>query len=92
VLDSKGKRALEDGKRVGFEGGRVKQWHDWYSLGRLIFECHSFVPPLAGANPPAGADTDREMRQRLLGLKAYKHRKSADTSNDYRTEDSLPLS
>jgi len=52
------KQALVDGKRPGREGELIEQWHDWKSLGNLIFDCHIF-------NDPAG-DTPTDLRLRKL--------------------------
>jgi hypothetical protein len=46
---------LADGYRVGNaiakEGdNEILKWHDWYALGRLIFDVHKLKPPV-GNNP-----------------------------------------
>jgi hypothetical protein len=51
------KKSLEDGVRPGIEKQRIRKWHDWRSLGYLIFQSHLFVPP------PAGADRELEVNQ-----------------------------
>ena len=40
------RQALLDGKRFVDNNSRIIQkWHDWYALGRLIFEVYTFVTP-----------------------------------------------
>lgn len=39
------KASLSDGFRPGSEGEPIRKWHDWYSLGYLIFQCHFFILP-----------------------------------------------
>ena len=37
---------LRDGKRVVDNHSRIIQkWHDWFALGRLIFEVYDIIPP-----------------------------------------------
>jgi hypothetical protein len=38
---------LEDGDRLvdGEHEEEIQEWHDWYALGRLIFEIHVLHPP-----------------------------------------------
>jgi hypothetical protein len=38
-------RNLDDGYRFGFGKKEIEKWHDWFALGKLIFEVHEFVPP-----------------------------------------------
>ena len=38
-------RNLDDGDRKGSGKEKVEKWHDWYALGRLIFDVHKIVPP-----------------------------------------------
>jgi hypothetical protein len=33
---------------LGGGGEEIKEWHDWYALGRLIFLVHEFYPPSEG--------------------------------------------
>ena len=40
------RQALLDGKRFVDNNSRIIQkWHDWYALGRLIFEVYDIMPP-----------------------------------------------
>ena len=39
------REALLDGKRLMDESGIIQKWHDWYALGRLIFEVYEIKPP-----------------------------------------------
>jgi hypothetical protein len=42
---------LDDGKRLRADGSSmIEKWHDWFALGRLIFEIHTIVLP--DAAPP----------------------------------------
>ena len=34
------KQSLDDGIRIGEEGGAIKAMDDWYALGQLIFNVH----------------------------------------------------
>ena len=38
---------LPDGYRMGFGKAKIKMWHDWHALGRLIFEVHRIRKPEA---------------------------------------------
>jgi hypothetical protein len=54
TLYSAGYRSeLVDGDRVHVEAKgttKIEQWHDWYALGRLIFQIHGFSKPETNAN------------------------------------------
>ena len=39
------RHALLDGKRRIDESRIIQKWHDWYALGRLIFEVYEIKPP-----------------------------------------------
>ena len=41
-------RGLDDGDRIGREKEKIEKWHDWYALGRLIFDIHYLDPPAEG--------------------------------------------
>ena len=38
-------RQLDDGSRIGVGGGKLLKRHDWYAMGKLIFQIHHIVPP-----------------------------------------------
>jgi serine/threonine protein kinase len=39
------RRTLDDGARIGEEGHKICKWHDWYALGKLIFDVHELEYP-----------------------------------------------
>ena len=36
---------LRDGRRIGEEGDNIEKWHDWYGLGKVIFDIHILKRP-----------------------------------------------
>ena len=44
-------RNLDDGNRFGTQGQLIEKWHDWYALGRLIFDVHNIPKPEAEEEP-----------------------------------------
>ena len=36
---------MGDGDRIGFGKETIEKWHDWYALGRVIFDVHKLNPP-----------------------------------------------